>query len=134
VENHEALETSAVISQLADAVQNQVNDLLADRVVTTSIVVGGILLARNQLLRVVQLAVSSSADFIDHTRLEIKVYATRNVLASTCLRKEGVEGVIATTNGLVGGHLTIRLDAVLKAQKLPAPVASLNSGLTNVNR
>ena len=38
---------------------------------------------------------------------------TRNVFASTSLREKGVEGVITTTNSLVGWHLTIRLDAVL---------------------
>tara|TARA_B100000446_G_scaffold151994_1_gene146984 strand:- start:321 stop:608 length:288 start_codon:yes stop_codon:yes gene_type:complete len=36
VEDAEALETSAVVGQLADAVEAQVNDLLADRVVVGS--------------------------------------------------------------------------------------------------
>ena len=134
MEDHEALETSAVIGQLADAVQDKVDDLLADGVVTTSVIVGSILFAGDQLLRVVQLAVSSSADFVDHTRLEIEVDATGNVLASTSLREKGVEGVIATANGLVGRHLTIRLNSVLKAQKFPAPVSSLHASLANVNR
>lgn len=38
---------------------------------------------------------------------------TGDVLARTSLREEGVEGVITSSNGLVRGHLTIGLNAVL---------------------
>jgi hypothetical protein len=55
------------------------------------------------------------------------------VLASTSLREEGVEGVITTTNSLVGRHLTIRLDTVLQAVELPTGVTSLDTSLANVN-
>jgi len=44
VEDEEALQTGALVSQLADAVEDKVDDLLADGVVTTGIVVGGVLL------------------------------------------------------------------------------------------
>ena len=64
VEEKESLETSALVSQLPDAVEDQVDDLLADGVVATSVVVGGVLLASDQLLRVEQLAVGASADLI----------------------------------------------------------------------
>ena len=40
----------------------------------------------------------------------------------TGLREEGVEGVVAASDGLVGGHLPIGLDAMLKAVKLPTGV------------
>jgi hypothetical protein len=56
------------------------------------------------------------------------------VLASTSLGEEGVESIIATTDGLVGGHLAIRLDTVLEAEELPAGITDLDTGLTNVNR
>ena len=130
VEDHEALETSAVVSQLADAVKDKVDDLLADGVVTTGIVVGSILLAGDQLLRVIQLAVGTSADFVAHTRLKIDEHAAGNVLAGTGLGEEGVEGIITSTDGLVGRHLTIGLDTVLEAVKLPARVTGLDTGLT----
>jgi hypothetical protein len=55
------------------------------------------------------------------------------VLASTSLREEGVERVVATADGLVGRHLAIGLDAVLKAQKLPSGVTSLDTSLAKVN-
>jgi hypothetical protein len=56
------------------------------------------------------------------------------VLASTSLRKEGVERVIATADSLIGGHLSIRLDAVLEAVKLPASISGLDTSLTDVDR
>uniref|UniRef100_H2ZPU9 Uncharacterized protein n=1 Tax=Ciona savignyi TaxID=51511 RepID=H2ZPU9_CIOSA len=58
VEDEETLEASALIRQLSDSVEHKVNDFLTDGVVTTGIVVGGILFAGNQLFRVKELAVS----------------------------------------------------------------------------
>jgi hypothetical protein len=55
------------------------------------------------------------------------------VFAGTSLREEGVESIIATTDGLVGWHLTVGLDTVLEAEKLPAGITDLDTGLTNVN-
>ena len=133
VEDKEALETSAVVSKLADAVEHEVDDLLADGVVATSVVVGGILLAGDQLLGVVQLAVSASAHLIDHSGFEIDEDSAGHVLAGTSLREEGVEGIITATDGLVRGHLAIRLDAVLEAVELPAGVTDLDTGLAQVN-
>jgi len=56
------------------------------------------------------------------------------MLASTGLGEEGVEGVIATANGLVGGDLAIRLDAVLQAVEFPASIAGLDASLADVDR
>jgi len=133
VEDQEALETSAVVSELADAVEGEVDDFLANGVVTTGVVVGGVLLAGDQLLRVVELTVGAGADFVNDGGLEIEEDGTGNVLASASLREEGVEGIVATANGLVGGHLAVRLDTVLEAVKLPAGIADLDTSLTNVN-
>jgi hypothetical protein len=98
---------------------------LANGVVATGKVVGGILLARDQLLRVEQLTVGASADLIHDSGLKVQEDGTWHVLASTSLREEGVEGIITTANGLVRGHLAIRLDAVLQAVELPAGIADL---------
>ncbi len=43
--------------------------------------------------------------------LQVEEHAARDVLASASLGEEGVEGVVASTNRLVAGHLSIRLDA-----------------------
>ena len=55
------------------------------------------------------------------------------MLAGASLAEEGVEGVVTATDGLVGGHLTVGLDAVLQAVQLPAGIADLDSGLADVD-
>ena len=134
MEDHEALKTGAVVSELADAVEDEVDNFLAHGVVATGVVVGGVLLAGDQLLGVVQLTVGAGADLVAHSRLQIDEHAAGHVLAGSGLGKEGVEGVISATDGLVGGHLAIGLDAVLEAVKLPASVSGLDTGLAYVDK
>lgn len=83
MEDEETLETRAVIGNTANLVQNLIDQLLANSVVTTSVVVGGILLASDHLLRVEQAAVGTGADFIDDVGLEIAVNGTGNIFALT---------------------------------------------------
>ena len=67
MEHQETLQTRTLVSQLPDSVKNQINNLLSNGVVTSSIVVGSILLAIDQLLRVVQLTVSSNSSLINYS-------------------------------------------------------------------
>ena len=120
-------------AHLADAVEDEVDDLLADGVVAAGVVVGGVLLAGDQLLRVVELAVGAGADLVDDGGLEVDEDAARHVLAGAGLGEEGVEGVVAAADGLVRGHLAIGLDAVLEAVQLPAGVTGLDAGLAKVD-
>ena len=148
MEDEESLEPGALVRQLPHPVQHQVDDLLADGVVTPRVVVGGVLLAGHQLLGVEQLAVRSSSDFVDHRWLEVNEDSPRDVLASpwkissnawnilgkpTSLREEGVEGVVSTTDSLIGGHLPIGLDSMFEAVELPAGVAHLATRLAHVH-
>merc|ERR1719456_1454275 len=133
IEDHEALEARAVVRELAQAVKDQVDDLLADGVVAASEVVRRILLAADQLLRVEELAVGPRADLINHRRLKVDENRARHVLARAGLREEGVERIVATTDGLVRRHLPIRLDPVLQAEQLPARVPDLRARLTHVD-
>ncbi len=55
------------------------------------------------------------------------------MLAGTSLGEEGVEGVISSSQRLVGGHLPVGLDAMLQAVELPAGVADLAAGLADVD-
>jgi len=71
VEDKEALETSAVVSELTDTVEAEVDNLLTNGVVTTGEVVGSILLTRDQLLGVEQLTVGAGTNLIDDGGLEI---------------------------------------------------------------
>merc|ERR1712227_639288 len=133
VEDEETLETSALVSQLPDPVQNQVHDLLADGVVTPGVVVGGVFLASDQLLGVEELTVDSSSHLVNDRWLQINKHSSGHVFATSGLREEGVEAVVSTTNSLVRGHLTIRLDTMLQAVEFPARITNLDSGLSNVD-
>ena len=64
MEDEESLKSSAVVSQLADAVQDKVNNLFANGIMSSGVVVGSIFLSSDKLLRVEELSVGSSADLI----------------------------------------------------------------------
>ena len=64
MEDEEALESRTLISQLPDPVQNEVDDLLTDGVMASRIVIGGVFLSCDELLRVEQLAIDAVADLI----------------------------------------------------------------------
>merc|ERR1711939_870503 len=133
VEQKESLQAGALVCKLADAVEGEVDNLFAHGVMSTSVVVGGIFLSRDELLRVIQLAVGTRADLVNHSWLEIEVDATGDVFAGASLRKERVEGVVTSTDCLVGGHLAVRLDAMFEAVQLPASVSALATALANVD-
>jgi hypothetical protein len=129
VEKQEPLEASALVGQLADSIEDEVNNFLADSVVASGEVVGGVLLPRDQQLWVKQLTVGASPYLVDHGGLEVNEYASGNVLASASLREEGVERVATATDGCVRWHSAIRCDAVFQTVKLPAGVANLGASL-----
>jgi hypothetical protein len=133
VEDEETLETSTVISELSDSVQAKVNDFLTNGVVSSGEVVSGIFLTGDQLFGVEQLSVSTSSNFIDDGRFQIEEDGSGDVLAGTSFGEEGVESIITTTDGLVRGHLTIRLDTVFQTEEFPTGVTDLDTTLTDVN-
>ena len=81
VENQEALESGAVVGNSSNLVEDGVDQLLADSVVSTSIVVGSILLSADHLLWVEETAVGSGADLVDDIGLKIAIDGTGNVFA-----------------------------------------------------
>mmetsp|Transcript_9845 Transcript_9845/g.30344 ORF Transcript_9845/g.30344 Transcript_9845/m.30344 type:complete len:289 (-) Transcript_9845:97-963(-) len=137
VEHQEALQTFALIGQLADLVQSLVDQRLANGVMTTGKVVGSILFAADQLLRVEELAVLTGTHLIDHGRLQIDVERTRHVLATTGLTEEGTKRLFTAGLGLAASvHInesSVRLDAVLKAIKFPAAVSELDTALAKMD-
>merc|ERR1719353_43344 len=133
VVDEETLQASAVIRKFADSVQDKVNNFLANGVVATGVVVGSVLFARDQLLGVVQLTVGAGANLVNHSRLQVDVYSTGHVFACTSLREEGVEGIIASADGLIGRHLAVRLDTVFKAEKFPGGITDLDTSLTKMD-
>ena len=70
----------------------------------------------------------------DYGRLQVHEHSPGNVLARPGLAEKGIEGVVPATNGLVRRHLAVWLDTVLQTVELPAGIADLHSGLTNVDR
>jgi hypothetical protein len=101
---------------------------------STSEIVSGVFLAGDELLGVEQLSVGSSSDLINHGGFQIEEHTSGDVLASASLGEEGVESVIASTDGLVRWHLAVGLDAVLKAEQFPASVTDLDTSLADVDR
>jgi hypothetical protein len=83
VEDEEALETGAVVGETTNLLEDVVDELLADGIVTTGVfmsamqskhrftVVGGVLLAGDHSLRVEEAAVGAGADLVNHVRLEV---------------------------------------------------------------
>ncbi len=47
---------------------------------------------------------------VKKSHLQVEEHAARDMLSSTSLRKEGVEGVVTSADSLVAGHLAIRLN------------------------
>jgi hypothetical protein len=70
VKDEEALESSALISELPDSIKHEVHQLLADCVVTTCIVVCCIFLPCDKLLWVKQLTVSSCAYLVCNSAID----------------------------------------------------------------
>merc|ERR1712223_1843109 len=59
MEDEESLKSSTGVSELPNPVENQVDNLLSDGIVSSSVVVSGVLLSVDELLRMVQLTVGS---------------------------------------------------------------------------
>jgi len=132
VEDEETLETGAVVGNTADLVKDLVDELLSDGVMTTGIVVGRVLLASDHLLGMEQAAVGTSSDLIDNVWLQIDVDGSWDILALTGLREECAESLVLRTGLSLLSEVSIRLNTVLQAVKLPARVGDLHTGLTDV--
>mmetsp|Transcript_107338 Transcript_107338/g.336332 ORF Transcript_107338/g.336332 Transcript_107338/m.336332 type:complete len:286 (-) Transcript_107338:35-892(-) len=133
VEDHEALQPRAVVRELPDPVEHEVNDLLADGVVPAGKVVRSVFLPRDKLLRMKELPVGAGANLVHHRRLEVHEDAPRHVLSRAGLAEEGVEGVVTAANGLVAWHLAVGLDSVLEAEQLPTSIADLDATLADMD-
>merc|ERR1719228_624500 len=95
---------------------------------SSSVVVGCIFLSCNELLRVEQLSVRSCPNLINNSWLQVDKDSSRNMFPRPGLREEGVKAVVSSPDGLVAGHLTVRLDAVLQAVELPTGIDEIRTG------
>ena len=133
VEDEETLETSALIGKLSDSIEAEIDDFLTNGIMSSGEVVGGVFLSGDELLWMEELSVGTGSNLIDNGWLEIEEDGSWDVLTSSGFGEESVEGIVTTTNGFVGWHLTIWLDSVLEAEELPAGVTNLDTGLTDVD-
>ena len=104
--------------RLTGNTSNSVNDivdhLLSNGIVTTGVVVGGILLTTDQQLRVEKVAVFTSSDLVDRRGVEIDEQRSRNMLAAAGLSEEGLERTGVTNIGSIGVRSTVGAEAVLE--------------------
>ena len=133
VEDEETLETSALIGELSNSIEAEIDDFLTNGVMSSGEVVGGVFLSGDELLWMEELSVGTSSNLINDGWLKIKHDSSWDVLTGTSLGEEGVEGIVTTTDGFIGWHLTVWLNSVLEAEKLPACVTDLDTGLTDVD-
>lgn len=84
VEDKETLQATAVVGNMSNLVQDLINQLFSNSVVTTSIVVASILLSSDHLVGMEQASVGASADFIDNVGLEIAVDGSWDIFAISC--------------------------------------------------
>jgi hypothetical protein len=131
MEDQETLEGAAVINNPADAIDDRVDHLLANGVVTTSVVVGSILLATDQSLGVEKLSVVSSADLIDRGRVKIDEEGSGDVFSVVGLSEKGIEGATLSNGGIRIGA-TVRSETMLKEVQLPSAVTQLGTSLAQV--
>merc|ERR1711997_337287 len=132
MEEKESLETSTLVGELPDSVQDEINNLLSDGVVSPGVVVGGVLLSVDQLFGMVELTIGSNSGLVNDSRFQVNEDSSWNMLATSSLGEEGLEGVVSES--LVRGHTTIGLDSMLKAVELPTGVSNLNSSLADMDR
>jgi len=134
VEDEEALKAVAVFGKFPDFIQDGIDMFLAYSVVAAGVVVGSILLAGDELIRMEELGIFANFDVIYDGGLQIEVDATRHVFAASCLAEEGVEGkgLVGVLSGFREG--SVGVDTVLEAVEFPAGGTDLNTSLANMER
>ena len=81
----------------------------------------------------VNLTISASTYFVNHSGFKIDENASGNVLSSSSLAEEGVKGIFGNTDALVRRHLTVLMNSMFKAEELPARIAHLDASLATMN-
>jgi len=81
-----------------------------------------------------KLSVGSGSDFINDGGFQVQKDGSGDVFSGTSFREKGVEGIVSSSDGFIGWHLSIRLDSVFEAEQFPAGVTNLDTSLSNVYR
>lgn len=83
MEDQESLKSGTLVRELANTIQNKVNNLLSDGIMATSVVVGSIFLAGDKLFRMEKLPVGSSANLINYSGLQVDEDSAGNMFTRT---------------------------------------------------
>ena len=105
------LQTGALISEFSDSIEDNVDDLFTDGVVSPGVIVGRVLLARDQLLGMEQSIVLSQTHLVNHCRFKVDKDRARHVLTGASLREKRVERIVTLSNAL-NTHYFKSLDTV----------------------
>lgn len=90
VEDKEALQRVAVVSDASDTIDDTLDHFLANGVVATSVVVGSIFLAANQQLGVEECSVIAGTDLVDGRGIQVDEEGPGHVFAITRLGEESL--------------------------------------------
>jgi len=131
VEDQETLKGRAVISNTANLVDNGIDKLLANGVMSSSIVICSILFTANQVFRVEELSVFTSADFIDWGRVQINKDGSWYVFSSSSFGEEGFEGSVVYIVGF-GVDGPVWEETMFQKVQLPGAVTELDTSLSNM--
>jgi len=80
-----------------------------------------------------EVAVGAGADLIDDIGLQITVDSARDVFSLASFGKEGAKSLIGILLLALLGEVTIGLNTMLEAVKLPAGVGNLATSLADVD-
>ena len=132
MKNQETLQTVAPFSQFSHPFHHQINHLVSDRIKSSGIIVGRVLLAGNHLHRIEKIAIDTGLNLVNAVRFKVHEDRPGHVLARSGFREERIERVDLRTQRFVSRHETIRHNFVLQAVQLPATVADLHTGLSDM--
>jgi len=133
VEHQETLKSGTLVGEFSDSVEAEIDDFLANGVVSSGEVVGSIFFSGDQLFWVEELSVSSSSNFINDGWFQIQKNGSWDVFSSSSFREESVESIITSSDGFIRWHLTVWLDSVFKTEQFPTGVTDLDTSLSNVD-
>lgn len=147
IEYQKSLQSSAVVCQLTNSIKAQINDIFANcsyyfgnvlkmtwqswgletlknlmlkkftRVMSSGKVVCRILLSRNELLRMKELSICPSPNFIDNRGFEINKNSTGYVFASASFAEEGIERIICNSDRCVAARWERQLHQIKTSWK-----------------
>ena len=132
VEHEESLKTSAVFSLLPNSLQDSVDMLLPDGVMSSGIVVSSIFFSTNKLLRMEEVSETSGPNFIQDSRFKINVDRSRSEFARIGFSEKSSQRLLRRDLSIRDRDSVI-VDSMFSTVEFPASISYLSSSLSNMN-